>query len=200
MNRCGFSVIGLLCALLLPAAVGAKERFERVTIVEEGSSVAVQVTDAALLDFFSFSEFPAQILAHPPKPTTKAYVVMRGTVTPDGVYEAFDQLHYYPGESPTQPGFVYYDGLVKGWSEYDKKWYVASAEGDRAMAKFIATHSPSANTDSHIQQSGSQPLVAADGVSHRSNRRATGDSSILPPQAARVGLSADFFVGRDGRS
>ena len=36
---------------------------------------------------------------------------------------AFDRLHYYP-----DTGFVYYDGLVNGSSEYDGKWYTAKPE------------------------------------------------------------------------
>lgn len=144
MKRRCISVAGLLLILLLPAAAGAKGRFERVTIAEEGSTVETLVTDEALLDFFAFSEFPKQVLAQAPRPTTKAYVVTRGGFTPDGVYHAFDRLHYYPAASPGHSGFVYYDGLVSGWSEYDHKWYAASAEGDRAMSRFIASRSPSA--------------------------------------------------------
>jgi hypothetical protein len=36
---------------------------------------------------------------------------------------AFDKLHYYP-----ETGFVYYDGIVNGSSEYDGKWYTAKPE------------------------------------------------------------------------
>jgi hypothetical protein len=150
MKRRCISVAGLLLILLLPAAAGAKGRFERVTIAEEGSTVETLVTDEALLDFFAFSEYPKQVLAQAPRPTTKAYVVTRGGFTPDGVYHAFDRLHYYPAASPGHSGFVYYDGLVSGWSEYDHKWYAASAEGDRAMSRFIASRSPSAKAHAHI--------------------------------------------------
>lgn len=150
MKRRCISVAGLLLILLLPAAAGAKGRFERVTIAEEGSTVETLVTDEALLDFFAFSVYPKQVLAQAPRPTTKAYVVTRGGFTPDGVYHAFDRLHYYPAASPGHSGFVYYDGLVSGWSEYDHKWYAASAEGDRAMRRFIASRSPSAKAHAHI--------------------------------------------------
>jgi hypothetical protein len=145
MKRRCVLIADLLFILLLPAAAGAKGRFERVTIVEEGSAVETLVTDEALLGFFSFSEFSKQHLATAPRPTTRAYVVTRGGFTPDGVYHAFDRLHYYPAESPGRSGFVYYDGLVSGWSEYDHKWYAASAEGDRAMSRFIASRSPAAS-------------------------------------------------------
>jgi hypothetical protein len=150
MKRRCISVAGLLLILVLPAAAGAKGRFERVTIAEEGSTVETLVTDEALLDFFAFSEFPKQVLAQAPRPTTKAYVVTRGGFTPDGVYHAFDRLHYYPAASQGHSGFVYYDGLVSGWSEYDHKWYAASAEGDRAMSRFIASRLPSAKAHAHI--------------------------------------------------
>jgi len=150
MVRRGFYVTAFLCAVLLPASVGAKGRFERVTIVEEGSTAEILVTDVALLDFFSFSEFPKQALAQAQKPTTRAYVVTRGGFTADGVYHAFDRLHYYPSESPGHSGFVYYDGLVSGRSEYDQKWYAASAEGDRAMSRFIAARSASARAHANI--------------------------------------------------
>lgn len=150
MKRRGFGVAGLLCASLLTTPAEGKGRFERVTIVEVGSTTEIQVTDEALLDFFSFSEFPEQVLAESPEPTTKAYVVTRGHFTPDGAFHAFDRLHYYPSESPGHSGFVYYDGLVSGRSEYDQKWYTASPEGDRVMKDFIAAHFPPAKAQSNL--------------------------------------------------
>jgi len=33
----------------------------------------------------------------------------------------FDELHYYP-----YTGYVFYDGIVNGSSEYDGKWYTAN--------------------------------------------------------------------------
>jgi hypothetical protein len=149
MKRRGLGVAGLLCASLLTTPAEGKSRFDRVTIVEEGSTTEIRVTDVALLDFFSFSRFPEQLLAESPEPATKAYVVTRGHFTPDGVFQAFDRLRYYPSDSAGHSGFVYYDGLVSGRSEYDQKWYTASPEGDRAMKDLIAAHfSPAkANAD-----------------------------------------------------
>jgi hypothetical protein len=175
MKRRCISVAGLLLILLLPAAAGAKGRFERVTIAEEGSTIETLVTDEALLDFFAFSEFPKQVLAQAPRPTTKAYVVTRGGFNPDGVYHAFDRLHYYLAASPGHSGFVYYDGLVSGWSEYDHKWYAASAEGDRAMRRFIASRSPSVKAHAHIIGLPPNPRPTADG------------DRILRGSAARIG-------------
>lgn len=155
MRRRGLGVAGLLCASLLATPAEGKGRSDRVTIVEEGSTTEIQVTDEALLEFFSFSRFPEQILAESPEPATKAYVVTRGHFTPDGVFHAFDRLHYYPSDSPGHSGFVYYDGLVSGRSEYDQKWYTASAKGDRAMKDFIAAHFPPAKA--HADLIGLQP-------------------------------------------
>ncbi|HEY7215449.1 MAG TPA: hypothetical protein VIC28_12515 [Thermoanaerobaculia bacterium] len=133
-----FTTLVLLLALFHHARADAKGRFERVTVVVPGATAEIQVTDPELLDFFSFSRFPDQRLAAAPAIAIQAYIVTRGAYTPDGVFRAFDRLHYYPSSAPGAPGHVYYDGLVNGWSEYDKQWYRASPQGDRAMSRFIA--------------------------------------------------------------
>jgi hypothetical protein len=45
----------------------------------------------------------------------------------------FDQLHYYP-----YTGYVYYDGLVNGSSEYDGKWYAATPSAEEPFRAALA--------------------------------------------------------------
>ncbi|MCI0607869.1 MAG: hypothetical protein L0Z71_02260 [Anaerolineae bacterium] len=48
---------------------------------------------------------------------------------------AFDRLHYYP-----DTGFVYYDGIVNGSSEYDGKWYTARSDMKATFETALFNH------------------------------------------------------------
>ena len=59
---------------------------------------------------------------------------------------AFDRLHYYP-----DTGFVFYDGIVNGSSEYDGDWYKASPNVADAFESVLLAQTPSVTTSLNSQ-------------------------------------------------
>jgi hypothetical protein len=113
-------VLALLLALITFITAFAKGNFAFISITGPDLKDTVHVSDPALIDeFFAFANFFRAGTQAPANPGV-GYEITRYYVN-DGKHEiAFDRLHYYP-----DTGFVYYDGIVNGWSEYDGKWYTA---------------------------------------------------------------------------
>jgi len=111
--------LALLLALFTSITVLAKGSFSFISITGPDLKEAVRVSDPALTaDFFTFAESFRDGTEVPAGPGF-GYEITRYFV--EGSREsAFDKLHYYP-----DTGFVYYDGIVNGSSEYDGKWYTA---------------------------------------------------------------------------
>lgn len=128
MKRFLYLVFAL--AILVPSAFAfAKGDFDYITVKGPGITGEINITNPVLTsDFFAFADFTLGDVPPPADPgqgyqIVRVYVVTENdkpTPTP------FDQLHYYP-----YTGYVYYNGLVGGSSEYDGEWYAAnpSAEG-----------------------------------------------------------------------
>lgn len=113
-------LVPVLVALFVPAAVLAKGNFSFIVIQGSGVDGKLRSTDPALTDdFFAFADFSSARTDQPAKPGP-GYEVIR-YYDDNGREFAFDHLHYYP-----ETGYVYYDGIVGGWSEYDGKWYIAN--------------------------------------------------------------------------
>lgn len=112
--------LALLLMLATTLTAFAKGGFTFISITGSGLQEAVRVTDLALTeDFFAFANFYKDRIEAPANPG-KGYEITRGYV--DGKREiVFDRLHYYP-----ETGFVYYDGIENGESEYDGEWYTAN--------------------------------------------------------------------------
>lgn len=111
--------------MLLPTAfVFAKGEFDYIAIKGPGITGEINVTNPALTqDFFAFADFSQGEVPVPADPgqgyqVVRVYVEFTDSKPQD---LPFDQLHYYP-----YTGYVYYDGLAEGSSEYDGKWYVAN--------------------------------------------------------------------------
>ncbi len=123
--------IALLLALLTFVNAFAKGSYSFITITGSNLKEAVRVTDPALTtDFFAFADFSQDRTKAPANPGS-GYEVTR--YYKDALQEtAFDRLHYYP-----YTGFVYYDGIVNGSSEYDGKWYIARPEMKGAFEKVL---------------------------------------------------------------
>jgi hypothetical protein len=111
--------IALLVSLIASITALAKGGFSFISIAGPGLKEPVRLTDPALTtDFFAFADF-YQDKAKAPTDPGEGYEITRHYV--DGGREIiFDRLHYYPGT-----GFVFYDGLENGESEYDGEWYTA---------------------------------------------------------------------------
>lgn len=115
----------LALGLLLPTVfVFAKGEFDYLTIKGPGIIGTINVTDPALTqDFFAFADFTKGEIPAPTDPG-QGYQVLRvyvEVVDSKPKEQAFDLLHYYP-----YSGYVYYDGVAEGSSEYVGKWYVAN--------------------------------------------------------------------------
>jgi hypothetical protein len=113
--------LALLLTLLTFIAAYAKGNFSFITIQGPDIKGPVRVTDPALTtDWFAFADF-SRGKVDPPANPGASYEITRYYID-QGREQAFDRLHYYP-----DTGFVYYDGIVGGWSEYDGKWYAAQS-------------------------------------------------------------------------
>jgi hypothetical protein len=142
----------LLLILITSITVLAKGGFSFITITSPDLKEAVRVIDPALItDFFAFADFSRDKTEEPANPGA-GYEITRYYV--DGSREtAFDHLHYYP-----ETGFVYYDGIVNGSSEYDGKWYTAHPGIQAAFENAL----PGRNSQSAPPVAQSQPITAPD--------------------------------------
>jgi hypothetical protein len=109
-------------------SVSAKGDFDYITIKGPGVTGEIDVTNPALTaDLFAFADFSKGDVLPPTDPgqgyqVVRVYVEFTDSKPKD---LPFDQLHYYP-----YTGYVYYDGVVEGSSEYDGKWYAANPSAE----------------------------------------------------------------------
>jgi hypothetical protein len=126
-------VLGLFIPTVL---VFAKGDFDYLAVKGPGITGEINITNPALTgDFFAFADF-TQGKVPTPADAGEGYQVVRVYVeTVDGKPSPtpFDQLHYYP-----YTGYVFYDGLVNGSSEYDGKWYAANPSADAPFRAALA--------------------------------------------------------------
>jgi len=153
--------LGLLLTLLTSAAAFAKGNFSFITIQGMDVRDPVRLTDPALTtDWFAFADFTRGGVQAPADPGA-AYEITRYYVDA-GREQAFDQLHYYPAT-----GFVYFDGLVGGSSEYDGKWYPArpgiqvALQNALAGARGVSSAAPDQKLQGSQKDAGSTQSIAA---------------------------------------
>jgi len=124
--------LALLLTLMISITVFAKGNFSFITITGPDLKEPIRSTDPALTtDFFAFADFTQSLTAAPANPDV-GYEITRYYID-SGNESAFDQLHYYP-----DTGFVYFDGLVGGSSEYDGKWYTAESGIKKAFTNALS--------------------------------------------------------------
>ncbi len=113
-----------ICLLIPSLEVIAEGNFDYITVKGPGITEDITITDPALTsDYFAFADF-SQGAIDPPSNPGEGYEIVRLYLEskeskPNPV--AFDLLYYFP-----YTGYVYYDGIVNGSSEYDGKWYPAN--------------------------------------------------------------------------
>jgi len=127
-----FTLLVTLCFLAIPSIALAKGPFSYITIKGPGISGDLSVTDPVMLDFFAFADFSKGGIAEPSNPG-EGYEVIRSFVDENNKVQNWDLLYYYP-----DTGYVYYDGLINGSSEYDKQWYVARPEVEAGFRAVLA--------------------------------------------------------------
>jgi hypothetical protein len=126
-----------LLILTLPTAALAKGGpFSYITIKGPGISETLSVTDPALLDYFVFADFSKGGIDVPANPG-EGYQVIRSFVDSEtNKVQNWDLLYYYP-----DTGYVYYNGLINGSSEYDGKWYMAKPDVEAKFRAVLAEQS-----------------------------------------------------------
>ena len=114
--------IALAMFLIVSTTVFAKGGFDFIAISGPDLKETVRITDASLTeDFFTFANFYEDKTKAPADPG-QGYEITRHYK--QGVSDViFDRLHYYP-----DTGFVFYDGIENGDSEYDDEWYIANPD------------------------------------------------------------------------
>jgi len=162
--------LAVLLTLITSITAFAKGAFSFIAVTGANLKEEVRVTDPALTtDFFAFADFFQNKIEVPANPGA-GYDITRYYI--DGKREiAFDRLHYYP-----ESGFVFYDGIVNGSSEYDGKWYTAKPE--------IKTVFENALSVSPFPKS--QPI--------QSNDQVKSGASIDPTQSTINIAQPQFFV------
>lgn len=123
--------------LLIPAMPAlARGNFDYLAVKGPGITGEIDVTNPELTgDFFAFADFTQGAIDPPADPGQGYQIVRVYVVTKNDKPEPtpFDQLHYYP-----YTGYVYYDGLVEGSSEYDGKWYLANPSAEEPFRDILA--------------------------------------------------------------
>jgi hypothetical protein len=123
--------MALLMTLMISITAFAKGNFSFITITGSDLKEPIRSTAPALTtDFFAFADFTQSLTAAPANPGV-GYEITRYYID-SGTESAFDKLHYYP-----DTGFVYFDGLVGGSSDYDGKWYTAQTGIKEAFIKAL---------------------------------------------------------------
>lgn len=133
-----FVLLGLL-ALLVPAAglSLAKGPADKVTIDGPGLTSEIEVTETVLLSALSIGQL--EDFGRPsatPRDPGPGYELTRYFKDRAG-FQAFDRVRYYPNAAGGG-GYIFYEGIVNGWSEYDGRWFRASVAGDQVMRRLLA--------------------------------------------------------------
>jgi len=112
--------VALAAILMMSTSTAlAKGGFDFITIAGPNLKEAVRVTDTDLtINFFTFANFYEDRSKAPADPG-EGYEITRHYAQGNGDV-IFDRLHYYP-----ETGYVFYDGIENGESEYDGAWYTA---------------------------------------------------------------------------
>jgi hypothetical protein len=118
--------------------ISAKGPADKITITTPHGQ-RIDLTDSNLIQPISMAvleEFPDSI--GQPDVKGKGYELARAFK--DGNrYRIFDRVRYFPAG---ERGYVFYVGIENGSSEYDGKWFEASAEGVEAMNQIISKIKP----------------------------------------------------------
>ena len=119
MKKIIFPLVILVLFIPLTFAF-AKGEFDYIVIKGPGITVDINVSDPVFTqDFFAFADFSKGSIDPPVDPGSGYQIVRMYVEGSKGV--PFDQLHYYP-----YTGYVYYDGIVNGFTEDGGKWYIAN--------------------------------------------------------------------------
>jgi len=123
----------LILALIIPGvAARADGEFDYIVIKGPGITGDINVSNPVLTqDIYTFADF-SKGSVNPPTDPGQGYQIVR--MHADGSKGIpYDQLHYYP-----YTGYVYYDGIVNGFSQDGSKWYIANPEIEEPFRAILA--------------------------------------------------------------
>ena len=131
MKNIFFLVLAL--ALFVPVtATTAAGEFDYIVVKGPGITGDINVSNPVLTqDIFTFADFSKGDVNPPTKPGSGYQIVRMHADGSKGI--PYDQLHYYP-----YTGYVYYDGIVNGFSEDGGKWYIANPEIEEPFRAILA--------------------------------------------------------------
>ena len=132
-------IVVIIMLFLSLHPVLAKGPPDKLIISGPGTPGEVTVTDVALLADVGLGSLEEFSTISPPAGLVQSYEVTRYFKNGE-IFTPFDRLHYYVDPTGGR-GYIFYDGLSfdhnSGWSEYDGKWFRASAAGDIAMRALL---------------------------------------------------------------
>ncbi len=133
------AVLVVLFALAVQTAL-AKGPMQSIGIAWPGSSEIIWTEDSTVLEYLSLAQFEDfyQAVEFPVK------IPVSGGIEINRYYQAnelttpvhFDQLFYFRN-TESEPGYVYYYGLVNGWSEYDGRWFRVKPKAEQVLLDFL---------------------------------------------------------------
>lgn len=185
LRSCG---VALLAAWFAAIPVFAKGGYTFITITGSDPKETVRTSETSLTkDFFAFADFYRDQV-ETPVDAGIGYEITRYYM--DGEREiAFDRLHYYPAT-----GFVYYDGIINGSSEYDRKWYAAKPEIRSVFENALAGASIIQAEGVKSAQGASNKTVTGSG--HPSGLPARTESALLIAIASALTVTVLIFLSR----
>jgi hypothetical protein len=135
MKRLSLLLLFVLSAVVVQTAL-AKGPMQIVGVAWPGSSETIWIEDPAILEHLSMAAFEDfyQAVEFPVK------IPVSGGIEINRYYQEnelatpvhFDKLFYFRS-TESEPGYVYYYGLVNGWSEYDGHWFRVKPKGEQVL-------------------------------------------------------------------
>jgi hypothetical protein len=132
-------VVAVLLALVVAPVALAKGPPDKLVLSGPGIAEPVEITNAEQLHDLGMGgleDFRAPLASQPQ--VSEGYRLDR-FFRQGATYMPFDRAIYYPPNAG-QRGLVFYAGpsaVGSGWSEYDGKWFHATAAGDLAMQQLL---------------------------------------------------------------
>jgi hypothetical protein len=127
--------LALLVVVKDPALAGGPA--DKVTVNGPGLKREIEITDAQDLQALSvgqLADFNNPIAA--PGEIGPGYELTR-YYEDKANFIAFDHVRYHPDPADGR-GYVFYMGLLNGWSEYDGKWFHATTQGEQVLQRILA--------------------------------------------------------------
>ncbi|MBZ0296863.1 MAG: hypothetical protein K8L99_30155, partial [Anaerolineae bacterium] len=131
-------MLALLLLSVLP--VLAKGPAHRIIISGGDLSTEIVLTEPYQIQPISMAmleEFPDPVEVSESLTPESGYQLKRYFRTDSGQYVQFDGVRYVPDPDGGR-GYIFYEGIYNGWSEYDGKWFHASAEGESALQDILS--------------------------------------------------------------